>query len=402
MADTQATPWLTLIGWGESGIGALSAASRAALDEAEVVFGAARHLRLLPDLKGEVRCWPVPFADGIPQLLAERGRRVVMLVSGDPFCFGAGTTITRYLAREEWHAFPAPSTFGLAAARLGWALEKTVCLGLHAAPLQRARPHMQPGQRLLILVRDGQSVGMLAQLISRWGFGRSQLHLLEALDGARERWRQGMAEYTVPPDIQAPVIVGVEVDGDGPAIPMSSGWPDHFFEHDGQLTKQPIRALTLSALAPQAGQCLWDIGAGSGAIAIEWLARHHLTQAVAFEQSSERAARARRNALALGQDRLHVVEGRAPLTLDDQPLPDTVFIGGGVSEALLNWLWTHLAEGTRVVANAVSLESEALLSHWQRHNGGELLRFDWAKAETMGPRRGWKARYPIVQWQTWR
>lgn len=367
-----------------------------------MVFGAARHLRLLPDLNGEVRCWPVPFADGIPQLLAERGRRVVMLVSGDPFCFGAGTTITRYLTREEWHAFPAPSTFGLAAARLGWALEQTVCLGLHAAPLQRVRPHMQPGQRLLILVRDGQSVGVLAQLISRWGFGRSQLHLLEALDGENERWRQGMAEYTVPPDVQAPVIVGVEVAGEGPAIPLSSGWPDHFFEHDGQLTKQPIRALTLSALAPQAGQSLWDIGAGSGSIAIEWLAGHHLNQATAFEQSPARAARVRRNALSLGQDRLQVIEGRAPESLNDQHLPHAVFIGGGVDEALLNWLWTHLSVGTRVVANAVSLESEALLNHWQRHNGGELLRFDWAKAEMMGPRRGWKARYPIVQWQTWR
>ncbi|MFI0474078.1 precorrin-6y C5,15-methyltransferase (decarboxylating) subunit CbiE [Halomonas sp. HMF6819] len=391
--------WLTIIGWGESGTAGLTAASRRELDAAEVVFGARRHLRLLPELAAEIREWPVPFSEGIPWLLAERGRRVVMLVSNDPFWFGAGTSITRYLEWHEWQALPAPSTFSLAAARLGWPLERCCCLGLHARPLTRLRPHLQPGQKLLVLLRDGAAVAELSALITRLGFGDSTLTVLEALGGAQERVRELSAQVLLPADIAHPVAVAIEVAGDGPALPRASGLPDHFFEHDGQITKQAVRALTLCALAPKPGERLWDIGTGSGSVAIEWLLAHPDNRATGFEQNGERAARARRNAEQLGVDWLEVKEGAALELLGDAEPPDAVFIGGGLSQALLDALWQRLPAGTRVVANAVTLESEALLAHWQRVAGGELLRIELASAAPLGAKRGWKASYPIVQWR---
>ncbi|WP_165855193.1 precorrin-6y C5,15-methyltransferase (decarboxylating) subunit CbiE [Marinobacter sp. JSM 1782161] len=399
MADVNA-PWLTIVGWGESGTSGLSAASRNALEDADVVFGAKRHLRLLPELKASVREWPVPFADGIPQLLAERGRRVVMLVSGDPFWFGAGTTLSKHLDPAEWRAESAPSTFSLAASRLGWALETCQCLGLHARPLTRIRPYLQPGRRLIVLLRDGEAVAELARLVERYGFAGSTLAVLEALGGDQERHRTLAGAGSLPDDIRHPVAVGVEVAGEGPALPLVPGLADDFFEHDGQITKQAVRAVTLSALAPRAGERLWDIGTGSGSIAIEWLLAHPANQAVGFERSPERAERARLNARNLGVDWLDVAQGAAPEVLGDRPAPDAVFIGGGLSQELLDTLWRVLPAGVRVVANAVTLESEALLAHWQQEQGGELLRLELAAAAPIGGRRGWKASYPIVQWRT--
>lgn len=406
MADVE-TPWLTLLGWGEGGTEGLTAASREALEAAELVFGARRHLRLLPPLSAEVREWPVPFAEGIPRLLAEQGRRVVMLVSGDPFWFGAGATLARHLPAAEWRALPAPSTFSLAAGRLGWPLEACTCLGLHAKPLTRIRPYLQQNRRLLVLLRDGNAVHDLAGLLVRFGFGGSWLHVLEALGGDHERLRSMRADAALPGDIAHPVAVGLEVAGEGPALPLTPGLPDALFEHDGQLTKQAVRAMTLAALAPAAGERLWDIGTGSGSIAIEWLLVHPENQAVAFECHAERAARARRNADNLGVDWLEVVEGDAVAMLEggalaDAPAPEAVFIGGGLSDTLLEALWRRLPPGVRLVVNAVTLESEALLAKWQRRAGGELLRIELSSAAPLGNRRGWKASYPIVQWRVTR
>lgn len=402
MTDDKRAPWLTILGWGESGTEGLTPASRGVLETAEVVFGARRHLRLLPPLGAEVREWPVPFADGIPLLLAERGRRVVLLASGDPFWFGAGTSLTRHLAAGEWQAQPSPSTFSLAASRLGWALEGCSCLGLHAKPLTRIRPQLQRGRRLLVLLRDGEAVRELAGLLRRFGFGTSRLWLLESLGGVDERIRMLRANAGLPVNIAHPVALGLKVDGEGPALPLTPGLPDALFEHDGQITKQAVRAMTLAALAPAPGERLWDIGTGSGSVAIEWLLAHPDNRAQGFERSAERAARARRNARNLGVDWLEVVQGAAPAVLAEQPPPDAVFVGGGLSAPLLEHLWQTLPVGVRLVANAVTLESEALLVEWQRRAGGELLRLELSSVAAIGSRRGWKASYPIVQWRVTR
>ncbi|UXC93478.1 MULTISPECIES: precorrin-6y C5,15-methyltransferase (decarboxylating) subunit CbiE [unclassified Sphingobium] len=398
MPDTPDGPWLTIVGIGEDGPNGLSSAAREALEKAALVAGAPRHLALLPALRAESLPWPVPFAAGVPMLLARRGDPTVLLASGDPFWFGAGSSITRHLRPDEWTAHPAPSTFSLAAARLGWALQDVECHGLHAAPLTRLRPGLVPGRRAILLLRDGQAAVELAAWLTEQGFGRSTLHVLEALGGPREHIRQCTAEAPDLADVAHPVAVGLSVAGEGRTLPRSSGIPDDWFDHDGQITKRPARALTLSALAPRPGETLWDIGAGSGSIAIEWLLAHSSTQAIAFEADPDRAARARANALHLGVDRLTVMEGRAPDILTGRTRPEAVFIGGGLSQSLLATLFALPGGPTRLVANAVTLESEALLAKWHADKGGDLLRIELAQAMPLGSRRGWRSAYPLVQW----
>lgn len=398
MADTAPLAWLTIIGIGEDGPEGLSAASRAALARAELVMGSARHLSLLPAINCPAIEWPVPFAEGLAHLIAHRGRRVVVLASGDPFWFGAGTSITRLLDPDEWVAHAAPSTFTLAAARLGWPLQDVACLGLHAAPVERLRPHLAPGRCVLALLRDGEAVAALAQYLTRQGFGPSVLHVMEALGGLRERMRCVTADALSFTDIAHPVAVGIDCAGHGASLPLTVGRPDEWFASDGQITKSPVRAITLSALAPRPGELLWDIGAGSGSIGIEWGLAHSANRACAIEADPVRAERARANAAALGVDRLDILIGTAPDDLPSGPLPDAVFIGGGLSDALLETLWARLPRGTRLVANAVTLESEALLTRWHDQKGGSLLRIELADAAPLGRRHGWRARYPVVQW----
>jgi precorrin-6Y C5,15-methyltransferase (decarboxylating) len=395
---TSEGPWLTIIGIGEDGADGLCSAARTALEQARIVTGAPRQLALLPPLKAERLTWPVPFEDGIAPLLARRGEAVVLLASGDPFWFGAGASIARHLERSEWIAHPAPSTFSIAAARLGWSLQEVMCHGLHATPLARIRRDLAPGGRAILLLRDGAAVGELAAYLTECGFGASTLHVLEALGGPRERVRVVRADGFSFDDVAHPVAVGIAIAGDGIIMPHASGIADEWFKHDGQITKRPVRAMTLSALAPHPGEMLWDIGAGSGSVAIEWLLSHPTTQAIAFEADPVRAARAHANAARLGVDRLSVIEGRAPAVLDGRIRPDAIFIGGGLSEALLEAIIGLPGGSTRLVANAVTLESEALLTQWHARRGGELLRIEMANAAPLGSRRGWKASYPLVQW----
>lgn len=391
-------PWLTILGLGEDGLDGLPPASRQALDGAEIVMGPPRHLSLIPKTQAERIEWPVPFADGIPILTDLRGRPTVVLASGDPFWFGAGSVIARTFDASEWIALPGQSTFSLAAARLGWPLETTLTFGLHAAPLTRLRPHLAAGLRAILLLRDGKAVAELATYLTETGFADSALHVMQALGGPRENTQTVSLTEALLGTFDHPVCVGLEVTGPGLAFPKASGKPDDIFETDGQITKRPIRALTLSALAPQRGEHLWDIGGGTGSISIEWLMCDPTLTATSIEPLAERADRIRRNADTLGQDRLEVIHGTAPEALSGLADPDVVFIGGGLSEALLVWLRDSLPKSTRLVANAVTLESEALLAQWHEMLGGDLLRIELAQAGPLGPRRGWKSAYPVVQW----
>lgn len=393
----EGAPWLTIFGLGEDGPDGLTGASRAALEAAEIVMGPPRHLSLLPDLPGQRVDWPVPFADGLDLLAGFAGRRVVVLASGDPFWFGAGSVIARRFARAEWRAMPGPSVFSLAAAHLGWPLEKVLCLGHHATPLTRLRPHLARGVQMIVTLRDGAAVTELADYLTNLGFGPSQLWVMEALGGPRERVTEVRAD-AVWEAFNHPVAVAVEVAGEGKPLSQASGLDDGVFDSDGVMTKRPVRALTLSALAPKPHEVLWDIGGGSGSVGIEWLLSHPSTEAIAIEPRADRIGLITANATALGVDRLRVVEGKAPEALADLPAPDAVFIGGGLSAALLDWLFGHVSAGTRLVANAVTLESEAVLIAAHRTRGGSLLRIELSEAAPLGPRTGWKAAYPVVQW----
>jgi precorrin-6Y C5,15-methyltransferase (decarboxylating) len=393
---SESKPWLTIVGLGEDGPDGLSPASLAALQDAEIIMGAARHISLLPDVDADLIEWPVPFADGLDILMGYRGQNVVALASGDPFWHGAGSILVRQLDPKEWQALPTAGTMSLAAARLGWALEKTPCFGLHAAPFARLRTSLFPGSRLLATLRDGAAVRDLGVWLSGTGFSASRLHILEALGGPRERVRTVPATE-VPDDVQHPVSVGIEVAGDGATVPLATGRPDAFFENDGQITKRPVRALTLSALAPKPGEHLWDIGGGSGSIGIEWLLAHPTMRATSVEINADRAARIATNAASVGVD-LNVVTGAAPEALQGLGMPDAIFIGGGISDEMLTRLWTSLPTGVRIVANAVTLEGEMLLAQWQADKGGDLLRVELSESKPLGRKRGWKASYPIVQW----
>ncbi len=339
--------------------------------------------------------WPVPFADGIALLASLRGQRVVVLASGDPFWFGAGSVIARSFGTSEWTALPGPSCFSLAAARLGWALEKTTCLGLHAAPMTRLRRHLTPGARLIVTLRDGEAVSELASYLVARGFNDSTLHVMEHLGGPQDRLTTCRAD-AVAGTFEHPVCVAIEVAGNGTALSVATGQADDTFQSDGQITKRPIRAITLSTLAPKAREHLWDIGGGSGSIALEWLLAHPTMTATTIEPRADRAARIRKNAEELGvEHRLDVAEGAAPNALDGLRAPDAIFIGGGLSQHVLDKVLTLNA---RLVVNAVTLEGEALLAAAQAEHGGELMRIALSHVSPLGPKRGWASAYPVVQW----
>jgi precorrin-6Y C5,15-methyltransferase (decarboxylating) len=390
-------PWVSIIGLGEDGVAGLTPAAQAALEAADVVMGPPRHLSLLPALQAETVEWPVPFSGGIARLMELRGCQVAVLASGDPFWFGAGSVLARHLGPGEWQAFAGQSCFSMVATRMGWPLEKVVCMGLHAAPLARLRPVLAEGVRVIATLRDGAAVAELMGFLNGAGFGDSLITTFEALGGPREV-RKDFAK-SLPQDARFGHPICVAIDARGAAgIPLAAGRPDDTFASDGQITKRPVRALTLSALAPRPFEHLWDIGGGSGSIGIEWLWSHPTVSATAIEPRADRAERIAQNALDLGVDRLQVVTGKAPDALDGLAPPDVVFIGGGLSQALLDWLFAKLKPGTRLVANAVTLESEAMLITAHAAHGGDLLRAELSQAGALGPRRGWKAAYPIVQW----
>jgi precorrin-6Y C5,15-methyltransferase (decarboxylating) len=391
----MADPWLTIIGIGEDGLAGLSDARRKALAGAEVVFGGERHLKLA-DIGGRGRPWPVPF--DVAPVLACRGRPTAVLASGDPFWHGVGGSLAPHLAEGEWIAHPAPSAFSLAAARQGWRLEDVICLGLHAAPLERLVPHLARGARIICLVRDGKAVIELARWLTARGFGASRLWTLSALGGPRERIAKYRASDFAGESAASPVAVALEAEG-AAGLPRSSGLADDLFAHDGQITKRPIRALALSALAPRPGKILWDIGAGSGSISVEWVLAGGM--AIAVEAREDRAANIRTNAAAFGLlHRVSVIVGSAPAALSGLAKPDAVFIGGGLDAAMFDALWPMLAHGRRIVAHAVTLETEALLSELHQRHGGELMRIELAHAAPLGHSRSWQAARPILQWST--
>lgn len=403
MKPLSAVPWLAIIGIGEDGLAGLPEASRAALDTAEAVFGGTRHLALAGIEGARAHPWPVPFA--LDELLARRGAPTAALVSGDPFWYGAGTSIARRLAPGEWRAYPAPSTFSLAAARLGWPLETTTCLGLHAAPFARLRAHLARGARVICTLRDEAAPAELAGWLVAQGFDSAELTVLEALGGPRERVRRAGAEGFALTEVAAPVAVAIDLAAAPPGAGLSQapGLPDTHFASDGQITRSPVRALTLAALAPRPGEHLWDIGSGSGSISVEWLLAAPGTTASAIEPRADRCENIRANAAAFGlESRLRLVAGRAPDALDGLAAPDAIFIGGGGSAALLDRLWGIAPPGTRIVANAVTLETEALLTGFAARHGGALLRIDLAQAEPLGRMRGWKPMRPVVQWSVTR
>ena len=402
LARETAAPrrWLSIVGIGEDGIEGLTPIARSLVQAAEMVFGGQRHLVLAaPLIRGVARPWRSPFERAVEEVLAQRGRQVCVLASGDPFVYGVGSVLLRHVDPRETVTVPALSTFSLAAARLGWALPETTQLSLHGRALDLVRPHLQPGARVLALTSDGEGPAALARLLADTGFGTSRMTVLEALGGPRERLRATTAAGFDLGDVGPLNIVAIEVDAlaDARVLARTSGLSDELFEHDGQITKREIRAMTLAALSPRRGELLWDVGAGAGSVAIEWMLADPSMRAIAIEARSDRVARIRRNAAAFGVPGLEVIEGRAPAAFAGLAQPDALFIGGGAAGAL-DAAVAALRPGGRLVANAVTVETEALLMVRHAMLGGELSRIAIARVEPMGGMQAWRPALPVTQW----
>lgn len=394
--------WLSIVGIGEDGIDGLSTAARELVQRAEIVFGGRRHLALAaPLIRGAARPWPSPFEGAVKEVLEHRGRAVCVLASGDPYLYGIGSLLARHVDPREVQALPAPSAFSLAAARLCWALADTAQLSLHARALDLVRPHLQPGARVLALTSDGQAPAALARLLTSAGFGASRLTVLEALGGPRERIRSTSAAQLDLDCIDDLNVVAIEAAAHPTArvIARAVGLSDALFEHDGQITKREIRAITLSSLAPRRGELLWDIGAGAGSVAIEWMLADASLRAIAVERNAERTARIKRNATAFGVPGLVVIEGAAPAALENLAPPDAIFIGGGAGDpGVLDRCVLALRSGGRLVVNAVTLETESLVLERRTSLGGELIQIAVAHAAPLGSKTGWRPAMPVTQW----
>lgn len=400
--------WLSIVGIGEDGIEGLSELARKLIASAEQVFGGERHLSLARALiRGQTHSWTRPFEESVARVLAHRGRPVCVLASGDPFQHGVGSVLARQVSPEETQSVPAVSAFSLAASRLLWSLPEITLLSLCGRSPDLLRSHLQPGARILVLTSGSAAPKVLADLLCSTGFGSSRLTVLEALGGPRERVRSSRASDFHQEDIGPLNTVAIEAVADPQAriLPRATGLADDLFEHDGQITKREIRALTVSSLAPRQANLLWDIGAGSGSVAIEWMLADPSLSAVAIERRPDRAARIRRNAAAFGVPHLEVIEAEVSAALPGLQPPDAVFIGGGATvPGLVESVQRVLRPHGRLVINAVTLETEALLLDAQARYGGSLIRMEIQRARAIGGEDGrfmsWQSARPITQW-TW-
>ena len=392
-------PWLNIVGIGEDGLAGLTPATRAVVEAAEVILGGARHHALIGESSAERITWPSPFDALIGTLERLRGRRVVVLASGDPLWFSVGARIGRAIDPAEIVYHPHVGAFQLAAARMGWSMADLETLTVHGRPVEQMIAFIQPGARLLILTTGAGTPGRIAAFLAARGFGASRMTVLAHMGGPEEARFDGLAESWAH-EVPAFNTLAVECIAapDAALLPRVPGLADDLFTHDGTMTKREVRALTLAKLMPMRGALMWDIGAGAGSVAVEWMRAARQARAIGIEPRADRRAMAAENALALGVPRLELVAGAAPEALEGLEAPDAVFIGGGLSRACFAAAWQALRPLGRLVANAVTLESTALLAELQRRHGGELVQLSVARAEPLGARLGWKPQRPVVQW----
>ncbi|TLP55394.1 MULTISPECIES: precorrin-6y C5,15-methyltransferase (decarboxylating) subunit CbiE [Pseudomonas] len=391
-------PWLTVVGIGEDGFSGLGRQARRALLAATRIVGSPRQLALLPRCIGGARVhWPSPFS--LSPVLALRGEPVCVLASGDPMFYGVGASLARQVPSNEMQVLSMPSSCALAAARLGWPLQDVQVVSLVARPLAALNAHLYSGLRLLVLSNDEHSPAAIAALLRERGFGPSRLQVFEHLGGPEERQLCGSANDWAHRNIAALNLVAIDCQAtpDALRMPRVAGLPDSAFQHDGQLTKRDIRAITLARLAPQPGELLWDVGAGCGSIGIEWMRAHPSCRTLAIEADEGRQGFIEHNRDALGVPGLQLVRGKAPQALQDLEQPDAIFIGGGVTrDGVLALCWERLRPGGRLVANAVTLQSEVMLAQFQQHHGGELTRIHIAHAQPLGAFDTWRQALPIT------
>jgi precorrin-6B C5,15-methyltransferase / cobalt-precorrin-6B C5,C15-methyltransferase len=395
------TVWLNVIGVGEDGIAALPRALQELIERAELIVGGDRHLGMVPQAQAEKIGWSSPLSLTLDEIWSRRERSVVVLATGDPMHFGIGVALAKRVPAEEMAVYPHVSAFSLAAARMRWPLAEVECLTIHGRPLDLLAGAVAPERKLLLLSHDGTSPAAVACRLCELGYGASEVTVLEHMGGERERIYAGRADGWAHPraaDLNTLAVLCRATD-EARALSLSSGLLDEAFRHDGQLTKREIRAATLSALRPLPGQLLWDVGAGCGSIAIEWLRTHRSLSAIAIESDEARQALIETNGATLGTPHLRLIKGMAPQAYEGLPDPDAVFIGGGLGDpGVVESAWARLKSGGRLVANAVTAEGEAQLFAWRGKLGGEMTRLSVARLAPVGELHGWKPLMPVTQY----
>jgi len=401
------TGWLHVVGIGAEGLEGLTASARTLIDSANLLVGGARHLEMAGDTMARKIQWEFPLDNIVSEISAARDKCVVVLATGDPMSFGIGSTLARHFEPEDMAILPAPGAFSLAAARLGWPLHDCTCLTLHGRPLELLNAHILPGRRLLILSHDGRTPEQVAATLNAAGFGPSTITVLENMGAPDEVRHSGTADSWDKKDVADLNTVAVECLP-GPTaryFPLTAGLPDDAFVHDGQMTKRVVRAATVATLAPRPGAYLWDLGAGCGSVAIEWLRAAQDVQgqgarATAVEREAGRCAMIATNASRLGTPFLEIVTAENTRAIGELDDPDAVFLGGGLSEDLVAAVWARLKPGGRLAANAVTTEGEQVLLATHAEYGGELTRIAVSHAEPVGARTGWRPAMPVTQWST--
>ena len=392
--------WLNIVGIGEDGIAGLSSAAQEVLREAEVIVGGDRHHSLAPNIQAMRIAWPSPFDAMIDEILTHKGRRIVVLVTGDPLWYSVGARILKAIPREEIRFFPQLSAFQWAACRMGWSLADLETVTVHGRAASQILPHLAPDAKMLVLTKDSSSPDTIAKLLCECGFAQSQMTVLAAMGGDCEQRFDGVADtwnHQVP-DFHT-LAIHCRADVDARWYSRVGGLPDDAFIHDGQMTKRIVRSATLSALAPYPDALLWDIGAGCGSVAIEWMRASRGAMAIAVEHNIERIEMLRKNTIRLGVEKLVITEGKAPQALVGLKRPDAVFIGGALTQTeVFETCWEQLRPGGRLVANAVTIESEARLFDLQKLHGGDMSRLAVHQAEKVGRFNGWKPIMPVTQW----
>ena len=394
--------WLTILGVGPEGVDGLAAPARTMLDAAEVVVGPERVLQDVSLETAELHPWSSPMDDTLDQLEDWKGRNVVVLATGNPMHFGVGATLTRRIPPDEMVVVPSPSAFSLAAARLKWPLQDVETLSLHGRPVPALHPFVQPGARLLVLTAGNETVHAVSALLVARGFGKSTLSVLENMGDTGERIVTLSAEECEGKEFADFNTLAVEcvADPDAQSLPRVPGLPDEAYRNDGQLTKREVRAITLSALAPSPRALLWDVGAGCGSIAIEWMRAAPGARAIAFERNEDRIRMIAENAVALGAPDLDIVSGDVADSLGGHPAPSAVFHGGATTnDDVFTACWNALAPGGRFVANAVTLEGNTALIARHGQHGGELVRIDVSQVGPVGSRRVMRPRMSVLQWR---
>ncbi len=392
------TAWLNIVGIGEDGMDGLTPVTRATVEQADVVIGGERHHGLTPNLKAERIAWPSPFDALIDTIRTHRGKKVVVLATGDPLWYSVGPKIAKSFEAEEVVFHPQLSAFQWLAVRMGWSLADLETLTVHGRPVQQMIPFIRPNGRLLLLTTGAQTPSEVAEILTARGYGPSRITVFGALGGDRETRFDGIAsEWNhVVPDFNSMAVECIA--GEGAQVLPLMGLPDDAFASDGTMTKQEVRAITLAKLMPMRGAVLWDVGCGSGSVAIEWMRGARDAVAFGVEPRADRIALATQNALALGAPRMTLIEGRAPECLAGLPTPDAVFVGGGLTETTFQIAWDALSNYGRFVANAVTLETEAVLRDLHSKFGGQLIRLSVERAEPVGRLTGWRPAMTVTQW----